>query len=148
MNSFTTEELREEDSELKNTILAEVLNYNRRFSGEPRSVSKYFPTVFKFNLYDSLISPIFEAYGWPSKWSLGLIDDPNPMKLRSCPVLTKGITTPFYSLYFVAASIGLTQSVLYRNASLIRHRPYKWGCLISEAQRSTFQAISLSQITV
>ena len=52
MNSFTTEELREEDSELKNTILAEVLNYNRRFSGEPRSVSKYFPTVFKFNLCD------------------------------------------------------------------------------------------------
>ena len=40
MNSFTTEENREEDSELKNTILLEVLNYNRRFSGEPRSVSK------------------------------------------------------------------------------------------------------------
>ena len=30
---------------------------------------------------------------------------------------------------------------IYRNTSLIRHRPYKWGCLISEAHRSTFQAI-------
>ena len=52
MNSFTTEELREEDSELKNTILAEVLNYNRRFSGEPRSVRKHFPAALKFNMYD------------------------------------------------------------------------------------------------
>lgn len=39
MNYFTPDELREDDSELKNTVLTEVLNYNRRFSGEPRSVS-------------------------------------------------------------------------------------------------------------
>ena len=35
----------------------------------------------------------------------------------------------------------------HRNTSLIRHWPYKWGCLISEAQRSTFQAKSLCHIS-
>ena len=36
-------------------------------------------------------------------------------------------------------------NLLYRNSSLIRHRPYKLGCLISEEHRSTFQAISPDQ---
>ena len=40
------------------------------------------------------------------------------------------------------------QQSWYRNTSLIRHRPYKRGCLLSEAHRSAFQAISPSHMSV
>ena len=42
MLSFTSTELQEENSPQKNEILDEVYNYNRRFSGEPRTVSMIF----------------------------------------------------------------------------------------------------------
>ena len=39
MVAFTPAELQEATSEEKNTILREVHEYNRRFSGQPRTVS-------------------------------------------------------------------------------------------------------------
>ena len=50
-------------------------------------------------------------------------------------LLTSGVNTAKSQLH-----------VYYRNTSLIR--PYKWGCLISEAHQSTFQAISPDQIGI
>ena len=54
-------------------------------------------------------------------------------------------------IYIYMESNGIIHTcinMIYRNTSLLRHRPYKWGCLISEAHRSTFQAISPDEISV
>ncbi|KAF6039240.1 hypothetical protein EB796_002435 [Bugula neritina] len=54
LNSFTAEEL-QEDSEAKNRVLQEVRNYNRRFSGEPRTIWEYIqdlPTIFRHAIGD------------------------------------------------------------------------------------------------
>ncbi|XP_067933963.1 E3 ubiquitin-protein ligase RNF170-like [Watersipora subatra] len=55
LNAFTASELQEENSEIKNMILEETRNYNRRFSGEPRTIWEYLqdtPAILRHALYD------------------------------------------------------------------------------------------------
>lgn len=47
--AFTNDELREENSDTKNEILDEIYRYNRRFSGQPRTVS------YSYNKFSRLI---------------------------------------------------------------------------------------------